>query len=763
MKKIVTIVLISIILLSCREKKSLILKKIVVADTVTEFNIIPKPLKENISTGLFYIDSTTQIASSGLDTLAGILNKYVKQIAKYNLDESTKNANIIFVVDEALDSLKNEGYRLETNNGKLYIKAKNVAGIHYGVRTLGQILSDSRFYNSDDKAWYLPEILIEDYPAFKYRGLMLDVSRHFFSVDFLKKYIDALAEYKINRFHWHLTDAGGWRLYIDKYPELTRIGAWRTQSDWQKWWIDNDRKFMKEGDENAYGGYYTKQEAREIVRYAQERGITVIPEIEMPGHSEEVFAAYPNLNCYNRAYRNGGVFCAGNEDTFEFLENVLDEVIDIFPSEYIHIGGDEVDKSHWLKCPKCKKLMQNKGFKTGDEIQSYFIKRISKYLETKGRKIIGWDEILEGGLAKGATVMSWRGEAGGIKAAKTKHNVVMTPGTHCYFDHYQDTPSTQPFAIGGFTPYLKVYSYYPIPDVLDSISSKYILGGQANVWTEYIKTDRHLEYMTFPRILALAEVLWTPKNKKDEKSFKHRVKKNIKYLHNKGINSANQSERIDIETKLGEDKKSIILSMHSEIYNPIIRYTLDGSKPDTNSMIYTKPIIIKGGVIVAARIDYGNRLGDRISRRNVDAHKAIGKAVKYNTMYSGAYPAAAKKTLTDGEVGGLSYSDAKWQGFLRNIDVVIDMGKIDTIKSVSARFMQIIGPGVYMPEYVKVYVSTDGKKFKEFGLDKNDISKKEATLVFKRFEVKGNERARYIRFFAKKYSGFQFIDEIIVY
>src|SRR5690606_10458582 len=361
---------------------------------------------------------------------------------------------------------------------------------------------------------------LEDSPRFAYRGLRLDVSRHFYPISFLEKYIDLMAIYKLNRFHWHLTDGAGWRLEIKKYPELTQKAAWRNFSLWKDWW-NSPRQYVEMGSPNAYGGYYTQEEARHLVDYAARKGITIIPEIEMPGHSEEVLAVYPHLSCSGLPYQNSE-FCIGNEETFTFLTGVLDEVMDVFPSEFIHIGGDEASKESWKTCPKCKKRIEDEGLKNVEELQSYLSKRINEYVKSKDRKIIGWDEILEGGLAEGATVMSWRGEEGGIKAANSGHDVIMTPGSPMYFDSYQSNPMDQPEAIGGFTPLSKVYNYDPVPSDIGDNNRKHILGVQANLWTEYMPTQEHVEYMAYPRVLALAEVAWTSAEQKDWTDFESR-------------------------------------------------------------------------------------------------------------------------------------------------------------------------------------------------------------------------------------------------
>jgi N-acetyl-beta-hexosaminidase len=445
-----------------------------------------------------------------------------------------KGENVQFLLDTSL-KMGAEGYVLEVSKKGIVLKAKTEAGLFYGEQTLKQLYSNGKFSC----------VKIKDNPRFSYRGMHLDVSRHFFEKEEVFKLIDAFSFYKINNLHLHLTDAGGWRIQIDKYPKLTSHAAFRTESDWRKWWDGKDRKYLLEGTEGAYGGYYTKDDIKEIVAYAAKRHINILPEIEFPGHSEEVFFAYPNLCCTGKPYTNGD-FCIGNKDSYTFLKDVLTEIIELFPSEYIHIGGDEAGKQGWKECKKCKALMKQEGLKDVNELQSYFIKKANEFLKSKGRKLIGWDEILEGGLESDAAIMCWRGEETGLKAAKKGHKVVMTPGKYLYFDFYQADPKTQPYAIGGYTPIKKVYSYNPAPkDSLSFEQQKNILGVQANTWTEYIPDNNHLEYMMFPRSLAVAEMGWTPQENRCWEDFKKRVNFHIPNLKAKGINSFTLSNELE--------------------------------------------------------------------------------------------------------------------------------------------------------------------------------------------------------------------------
>ena len=505
--------------------------------TAQEVSIIPQPSKITFpEKGEFVLSpSTVIVANKKEQNSINFLNDYLQKFYGFKLKQVTKaTSNFINLTTPVFVRKPNneEAYTLTVNKSSIHIQGSSLKGTFYGVQSLLQLLPTTK-----NNKLSIPFISIEDAPRFAYRGMHLDVSRHFFSVDYIKKYIDFIALHKMNTFHWHLTDDQGWRIEIKKYPKLTQVGGFRNGTI-------IGRYPGKGNDGEYYGGYYTQEQIKEVVKYAADRFITVIPEIEMPGHSSAAIAAYPELSCFpneptkhnaktawhgdsttKQVQQTWGVFedvYAPTEYTFNFLENVLNEVMQLFPSKYIHVGGDECPKESWKRSAFCQQLIKEKGLKDEHGLQSYFIQRIEKYLNTKGRQIIGWDEILEGGLAPNATVMSWRGEQGGIEAAKQKHNVIMTPGGWCYFDHSQ-TQKEDSVTIGGFTSLEKVYSYDPVPKELNNENKKYVLGAQANVWTEYIGSISKLEYMIFPRISALSEVLWTPSEQKNETDFKRRI------------------------------------------------------------------------------------------------------------------------------------------------------------------------------------------------------------------------------------------------
>lgn len=586
-----------------------------------------------------------------------------------------------------------EGYVMDITTKGVTIKATTYAGLYYGLQSLRQIYQKHNALRLGH---------ISDAPRFEYRGILVDISRHFRTKEFLMRQIDAMAEVKMNRLHLHLTDAAGWRIEIESYPRLTSYAAWRTPHTWKEWWY-GERSYADEGSEGAYGGYLTKEEAREIVAYAADRYITVIPEIEMPGHSDEVLAAYPELRCTQQPERQGDL-CIGKEATFEMMQSILDEIIEIFPSEYIHIGGDEATKTSWVECEDCQRRMCQEGLESVDELQSYMIHRIEEYLNTRGRQIIGWDEILEGGLAPNATVMSWRGEEGGRAAAAAGHNVVMSPHGYCYIDAPQDAPYSQPESIGGYLPLEKVYSYDPTPEDMDEAVAEYILGVQANLWAEFIVTDDHYEHMLWPRAIAIAEIGWSDPKHKDYTLFRERA-------------------------------IAIVDDMIERGYSPF---------------------------------DLKNEIGNRPESLTPVNHLAIGKPVSYlhpSHYYGPQYAAAGDKSLTDGLRGTWTYADNRWQGFLGRggVDVVIDLEEVTHIESIEADFMQICGPGVFMPCRVEIWGSADGQNYTLLTDIEHEVVVDELPS-FKTFGWRGSTEARYIRYKAhrSKYSGFLFVDEIIV-
>lgn len=657
-------------------------------------SVTPVPMEVNWQRGSFRPDASTSLWIEAPEADRSILAEYLQASPlALKLADSQSGNQVVLKQTDALEGITSpEGYVLSVNSDGVRIEALSGVGLFYGVQTLLQMAADA------------PEgmtaVTVKDEPRFEYRGIMLDVSRHFRSKEFVKRQIDLLSYYKINRLHLHLTDAAGWRIEIKKYPRLTQFAAWRPQAVWKDWW-NGKREYCEETDPRAQGGYYTQDDIRELVAYAQKHYVTIIPEIEMPSHSEEVLTAYPELSCTHVPYKQSD-FCIGNEKTFEFLENVLTEVMELFPSEYIHIGGDEAGKASWPNCKLCQARMKKEGLKDVNELQSYSIHRMERFLNSHGRKLLGWDEILDGGLAPNATVMSWRGTEGGLAAIRSGHKAIMSPGQYCYLDGYQDAPYSQPEAIGGYLPLKKVYGYEPVPDSLSADEAKLMYGVQANLWTEYIPTEEHAEYMLYPRAIALAEVAWSKPENKSWEDFHRRALKIVDELKAKG-------------------------------YHPF---------------------------------ELKNEIGNRKEAETPVEHLALGKKVTYNAPYWENYPAAGEATLTDGLRGGWNYNDQLWQGFVTKdrVDVVIDLEKETPIHSVAADFMQICGPEVFMPERVVISVSNDGKEFTQLAEIKHEVVRDDA-VTFKNFGWEGEASVRYIRYQAlasDKFGGVLFTDEIVV-
>ncbi|HBX64956.1 MAG TPA: beta-N-acetylglucosaminidase, partial [Balneolaceae bacterium] len=513
--------------------------------------VIPKPVSMVQGGGHFELTRSSDIilseSSEEMESLGGYLSDLLFSATwiKHHIVSGTSapDSGIYLHLNSESGIQNEEGYQLSVDEDLVTISAPTTAGLFYGIQTLRQLLPVEIEYQKPSMApvnteWNIPAVEITDYPRFEYRGMHLDVARHFFPVEFVKKYIDLLAMHKMNRFHWHLTEDQGWRIEIKKYPKLTEIGAWRDSTligNYGSGVYDNVR----------HGGFYTQEEIKQVVAYAQKRHITIIPEVEMPGHSSAALAAYPEFGCFDKEYHvtsTWGVFediYCPKEETFDFLEDVLVEVMELFPSKYIHIGGDEAPKKQWEESEIAQEVIKREGLKDEHELQSYFIERIEKFLNENGRQIIGWDEIMEGGLAPQATVMSWRGEAGGIQAAKIQHDVIMTPNGTNYFDHFQAEPTAdEPISIGGMTTLEDVYNYEPIPEELTPEEAKYILGSQGNVWSEYLHSGKKVEYMAYPRATALAEVVWSSVENKDWEDFLERLQTHFNRLDILDVNYA---------------------------------------------------------------------------------------------------------------------------------------------------------------------------------------------------------------------------------
>ncbi len=694
--------------------------------------IVPLPLEMSEGNGVFRFNNQTVFFVEN-EEQAGIAKQLADKISRSTIwsvtikDGEPDNKNV--VTFSTVSGMTDEEYQLNITTDRIEVSASGPAGFFYAIQTLRQLLPvEIEIGDGNLSSCDVPVVMIRDKPRFKWRGYMLDVARHFFTKDEVLQLIDDLALYKINVLHLHLTDDQGWRIQIDKYPKLTEVGAWRVNREDLHW---NSRPKQKPGEKAAYGGFYTKSDISKIVDYAKKRHIQVIPEIEMPAHVTSLLAAYPELSCTGGPFTvlPGGVWpitdicCAGKEHTFEFLENVLSEIMEMFPSQYIHIGGDEANKKEWEECLKCQKRIKDEGLKDEGELQSYFIKRIEKFINSKGKVMIGWDEIIEGGLAPQATVMSWRGFQGGIEAARQGHDVVMTPTQFCYFDYYQGPVDQEPLAIGGYLPLSKVYAFEPIPEELGEEGYKHILGGQANLWTEYVPDLAHLQYMTFPRLAAMAEVNWTSKDKKDWNNFMVRMEDHWNRYDAMGINYSKSAFLVQIESAIDTVNHVINVRMFTEASQGKIHYTTNGSVPTPDAAVYTKPIEIDKSMTFRAQVFHNGRpLGNEVTEK-FKFHIGALKNVAYLIPYSKKYSGSGKYTLVDVLRGSKNFGDGKWQGwFGENMEVIIDIGSSQSISQISVGTFQQPGSWIYFPESVTVYFSDDGKIFHELGIVENVIN-----------------------------------------
>lgn len=742
-----------------------------------QYQIIPKPAKLFPKKGRFRINADTRILVESQDAslwkAADYLSEFIQKGSDLRLPVSaagkSKNA-IIFRPDPEIAN--EEGYRLKVSKSEIVISASTGAGAFYGVQTLLQLMPPAVFSPVNRARQFTVNCVeIIDEPRFAYRGMHLDVARHIFPVSFIKKYIDLLAMHKQNRFHWHLTDDQGWRIEIMQYPKLQQVAAYRDETV-----IGHASEKPPRFDGKRYGGYYTQEEVKDIVKYAADRFITIIPEIEMPGHSSAVLAAYPELGCSKGPFRvqtTWGVFkdvLCPKEETFEFLENVLIEVMDLFPSEYIHIGGDECPKAAWKNSEFCRRLMLREELEDENELQSYFISRIEQFLNENGRKIIGWDEILEGGIAPNATIMSWRGTEGGIAAARQGHNAIMTPTSHCYLDYYQSTSEEEPLAIGGYLPLEKVYAFDPVPEELEVYETGHILGVQGNLWTEYIATPEHAEYMAFPRAIALAEVGWTPQNERRFQDFAQRLVYHFNRLNTLKVNYANHI--LDVEGKTTGTEAGLLLHMKVKAGNYEIQYmTIGGADKKT---VYKNPILIdQDTIIIAATHNNGIQIGN-VAKFVIRLHKAAGKPIELLSPPHPAYGNGGKEALVNGIPGSNSrYGDNEWLGWSgEDFEATIDLGEIQPVNKVSLRFFNSPTQWIYLPKKIEVYVSDDGIEFKKAGQSSAQTTddKYAKEIEFPMAEITG----RFVKIKAERFGiipdgkqgadheAWLFVDEIVV-
>ena len=675
--------------------------------TIIQPNIIPKPLFQQLNNGVFELNEDTSLETiQEFGNVAQFLKSYFKEQFHLKISSKKSDTKILFTKD---NSIKNEeGYLLKIDKNKIEIGANSSKGAFYAVQSLIQLLPiESKLTSISIQC-----LEIQDAPQFTYRGMHLDVARHFFSVNFIKKQLDLMALLKMNTFHWHLTEDQGWRIEIKKYPKLQEIAAFRNET-----LIGHYSDEAHQFDGKKYGGFYTQKEIKEIVTYASERQITVIPEIEMPGHSQAAIAAYPELSCTGNqlevATKWGGfedIYCT-KKSTFQFLEDVIDEVAPLFPGKYIHIGGDEAPKSRWKNCAHCQNVIKKEGLKDEHELQSYFIKRMEKYINSKGKQIIGWDEILEGGLAPNATVMSWRGNVGAIEAAKQQHDVILTPNSHCYFDYYQSDNKDEPLAIGGFLPLEKVYDFNPIPEELTKEEAKFVLGAQGNVWTEYMSTPEKVEYMVFPRIIALAEVVWSAKEHKNYDDFIRRLEFFNKRLDAKKVQYANHLH--EVKGEFINKNEKVFYEFETITKGKDIRFTTDNSEPNSNSKMYEKLISIEKSQTLKAAVfnKKGIKLGS-IFEQKINLHKAVGAKITLNVAPHKAYNAGGTQALINGISGNNKrFGDKEWLGFSgEDVEITIEFDKPTEVNAISTRFHNGNGQWIYAPKEIKFEFDNEEKR-----------------------------------------------------
>lgn len=757
----------------------------------SEINIIPKPLELELRKGSFIIKGSTKIYVSIEDkSITKIANNLAKTIndAKYykvkvyqSKNENDKQNSIQFIYSENKEKFGKEGYSLDVSKNGVIITAHEANGFFYAVQTIYQLLPYQIFsgVSVGNIDLEMPSVLIFDKPSFTWRGNMLDPSRHFISVDFIKKNIDFLASLKMNIFHWHLTDDQGWRIEIKSFPKLTDVGAWRVDRNQDEW---HGRKEQTENETANYGGFYSHEEIKEIIKYAADRYIEIIPEIDIPGHSRAAIASYPEISCDEANYKvaTGGIMdkntlCPGKEITFRFTENVLNEVMDLFPSKYIHIGGDECNKDSWKKCEHCQQRIKDNQLADEFELQSYFIKRVEKIINVKGKNMIGWDEILEGGLAPNATVMSWRGTEGGITAVREGHDVIMSPNSYCYLDLRQGETHMEPDYGYGKLLLSTAYSYNPIPEDFTSEEAKHILGVQGNLWGESMQQPFDHQYMLFPRLFAIAEVGWTPYELKDYSDFIKRTEYAFNRLDAMHVNYAPSMYNVAIEHSGSLLAENLEIELSTDANNSEIHYTIDGNDPNAHSPIYTKPFpITKTTIIKAQAFKNGNATG-RLSTKTIQYHKAAGKKVKYITKPNSKFN-TSEICLTNCLRGTLDYSKKNWVAFREaDMEIEIDLEEIKDIHSITASFLHYTKSWIFLPLNVSFEVSIDGKNFENIGI--NDLSSEALTpgKQIKNSKVEfSNRKVRYIRVKAKNMmenpewhaspggNSWMFVDEIIV-
>lgn len=687
--------------------------------TTANYRVVPLPQEiSNTSAGAFALNAQTRIAypkgNAALQKDAELLAQYLFEATKVRptLTTNAQGRNLI-VLSATLKNNNKEAYRLDVSKDRISINGASAAGTFYGIQTLRKAIPQT-----GAQKLFFPSVTINDQPRFGYRGAMLDVARHFFSFEEVKTFIDILALHNINRFHWHLTDDQGWRIEIKKYPRLTEVSSMRPET-----MVGHDASKF---DGKPHGGFYTQEQARAIVKYAADRHIMVVPEIDMPGHMVAALAAYPELGCTGGPYKvrttwgvAEDVLCAGNERTLKFAKDVLSEVMNIFPGEYLYIGGDECPKLSWEKCSRCQALIKEKGLATDEKhtaeerLQSYFMSDIANFITAHGRKVGGWDEILEGGIAPNATVLSWRGMEGGIEAARLGHDAIMCPVSHLYLDYYQTADrESEPTAFNGFIPIERTYDFNPVSPKLTANEAKHIIGVQANVWTEYMKTFKQVEYMTLPRLAAASEVQWTMPEKKNFDDFANRMPQLLNVYNLNKYNYGRHLFNVNIDVTAADKPGSINITLTAR-KGATIYYTLDGSKPTTKSNRYTQTFTVNKSCKLRTIAVYPSFTSGE-NTEDLLISKATMANVKYNVEPNNKYPGLSPRELTNGLQGNVIFNSGRWVGYEgKDLDLTIDLGEVKPIRLISVR--TLVSPSQWIMPHrgIWMWVSTDGKNFED--------------------------------------------------
>ena len=723
-----------------------------------QINVVPYPNDVQMKDGNFCIKGAKVSYDADMDApTVDIVKNFAQTLiqvtgAKSSVRKGTAKSGVVFVHNPSIAS---EAYVLDVTPNVVRVEASDLRGFNYAIQTIKQMLPVAVFGKeaAPDLEWVLPCVKIEDAPRFGYRGLHLDEGRHFFGVEEVKRYLDIMEVHKLNKFHWHLTEDQGWRIEIKKYPRLTEVGSIRKGTCVRKNFHTHD------GVPYGEGMWYTQEQIREVVEYAASKGIDVIPEIDLPGHMLAALAAYPELGCTGGPYEvwtrwgvSEDVLCAGNEAVYTFLEDVLSEVCELFPYEYFHVGGDECPKASWEKCPKCQAKIKELGLKDKDGqkaehyLQSYVISRMEKFLNEKGKKVIGWDEILEGGIAPNATIMSWRGEKGGLEAARQGHDAIMTPNTYFYLDYYQSkNVAAEPFGIGGYLPLERCYSYEPYPAGMTDAEKSHIIGVQANVWTEYIATADHLFYMLLPRLAALAEVQWCNADRKDWGRFYDAADYFCDMYGTMGYNYAKHVLQVKSDLKVDAKNRTAVIELSSQGNAPIY-YTLDGKTPTVESKLYTGPITVNHTCQLKA-VAMNKGVEKDVLTIDIPMHKALGKKVTCSRKPHPRYSAGVPQSLVDGIRGPQIFKSQEWGAWNGDpVSMTIDMEQTVPYSSVTVGMISDKPSYVFFPEKIAVAVSDDGVNFSEVAVVDNEVDGDDDPDVVKDFTLSFPETsARYIR------------------